>query len=222
MPKPQKKTKEACKRIRLAPAARRKLILDAALIEFGEHGFRGASTKKIAQRAGLSQAGLYAHFGSKEAILESLLEDVLSLKPAAQTIEPESGRPAVKALIGELYAQLADPRVHALMRVVIMEGSRMPHLIKRWQDKILHPQLGAKQDLIRSLVGDEGMQRSSVSEIYQLFWSPIAHALILHLMLGDRVSKAGIAALQDAHLCMLADVLTAQDSAPQSRKFRAP
>lgn len=57
------------KRTRLAPEVRKQLILDAALTEFSERGYDGASTTLIAKRAGLAQAGIYAHFKSKEDIL---------------------------------------------------------------------------------------------------------------------------------------------------------
>lgn len=203
MPRTAKRNKEARKRVRLTPAARKQLILDAALIEFGAYGFHGASTAKIARRAGLSQAGLYAHFKCKEEILESLLQEVLSLKPIAATAEPSSGPAALDALIDRMYALVASPKVHALIRIMILEGSRMPHLIKRWEGNLLHPQLGAKQELIRRLVHEGAMQRSPMTETYRLFWSPVAHALILHMILGEEASKEAIATLREAHRCIL-------------------
>ena len=81
------------KRERLTPEARKRLILDAALIEFGTHGFGGTSTGKIARRAGLSQSGLYAHYHSKQAILRALLGEVLTPEPAAPP-QPAARKPA--------------------------------------------------------------------------------------------------------------------------------
>ena len=43
-------------------------ILDAAVILFGKHGFRGTTLKDIATEAGVSQALIVHHFGTKDAL----------------------------------------------------------------------------------------------------------------------------------------------------------
>jgi AcrR family transcriptional regulator len=43
-------------------------VLDAALTEFAQHGFAGASTRAIVERAGVTSATLYHHFGSKRGL----------------------------------------------------------------------------------------------------------------------------------------------------------
>ncbi|HWS37577.1 MAG TPA: TetR/AcrR family transcriptional regulator [Actinoplanes sp.] len=50
-------------------------ILDAARAVFAEHGFRGGVLRDVAVRAGVSAANIIHHFGSKEALLVTLLED---------------------------------------------------------------------------------------------------------------------------------------------------
>src|ERR1700687_1101651 len=62
-----------------APAepGRRAQILDAALHVMAEHGFRGASIKRIAQHAGLkSPALIYWYFKDKQALFEDMLEQM--------------------------------------------------------------------------------------------------------------------------------------------------
>ena len=201
MPRPPKPSSSP-KRARLAPEVRKQLILDAALVEFREHGFGGSSTEKIARRAGLSQAGLYAHFKSKDEILEELLQEVLSLKPAALTSGHLTGEGALHALIDEIYAMAADPRVLALMRVVIMEGARVPHLIRQWRLNVLHPQMDAHQVLVDELVAQGVVQRSPMTETFQFFLSPVANAIILHLMLGEEGAE-DVEAVREAHLRMV-------------------
>jgi AcrR family transcriptional regulator len=55
-------------RTRGAAADRRDQVLDAAIAEFAEHGFHGASTPAIARRAGISQPYIYALFPNKKAV----------------------------------------------------------------------------------------------------------------------------------------------------------
>jgi AcrR family transcriptional regulator len=53
--------------------ARRQEILAAAFEVFSTSGYRAGSLKDVADKVGLSQAGLLHHFPSKEALLEALL-----------------------------------------------------------------------------------------------------------------------------------------------------
>ena len=53
---------------------RRAEILDAALEVFADAGFRSGSLREIADKAGMSQAGLLHHFGSKKRLLAAVLE----------------------------------------------------------------------------------------------------------------------------------------------------
>jgi AcrR family transcriptional regulator len=59
---------------RLEPAARRKLILDAASELFAEHGYDGASMRAIATAAGVTTPVLYDHFESKGELYTALLQ----------------------------------------------------------------------------------------------------------------------------------------------------
>jgi AcrR family transcriptional regulator len=44
----------------------RQALLDAAVVEFGRYGFRGARVEGIAEAAGVTTGALYTHFRSKE------------------------------------------------------------------------------------------------------------------------------------------------------------
>lgn len=46
----------------LSSAARKEEILDAALVEFADRTYNAVSMERLAECAGLSKAGIYAHF----------------------------------------------------------------------------------------------------------------------------------------------------------------
>jgi len=48
----------------------RKRLIDAAIAVFGEFGFRGATTRRIADVAGVNEVTIFRLFGSKSALLE--------------------------------------------------------------------------------------------------------------------------------------------------------
>ncbi len=69
---------------------RREQILRAALDVFSEHGERGASLKEIADRAGMSQAGVLHYFDSREDLLLAVLaeRDALDAEATADVTSP--------------------------------------------------------------------------------------------------------------------------------------
>jgi len=53
-------------------------LLDAAAVEFAAHGFAGASTRRIAQRAGAHQPQINYHFTSKEQLWRSTVDHLFT------------------------------------------------------------------------------------------------------------------------------------------------
>src|SRR5690606_18928012 len=56
------------------PAATRARILQAAEVEFADHGFDGVSVRQIALRADVPVALINYHFGSKEGLYRAIFE----------------------------------------------------------------------------------------------------------------------------------------------------
>jgi AcrR family transcriptional regulator len=97
---------------RSTAAARREDVLDAALVEFADHGFEGASTEDIARRAGISQPYLFRLFGTKKELFKAAVARCLreTLELFQRAAEGKRGEEALKA-IGEAYKrQLEEDR----------------------------------------------------------------------------------------------------------------
>jgi AcrR family transcriptional regulator len=62
-------------RRRLRPEERERLIAQAAVRFFAEHGFEG-QTRELARRIGITQPLLYRYFPSKEALIERVYQEV--------------------------------------------------------------------------------------------------------------------------------------------------
>ena len=91
---------------RSTAAARRDDVLDAAMIEFADHGFEGASTEDIARRAGISQPYLFRLFGTKKELFKASVARCLreTLEVFQRAAEGKRGKEALEA-IGEAYRQ---------------------------------------------------------------------------------------------------------------------
>jgi len=97
---------------RSTAAARRDDVLDAAMIEFAERGFEGASTEDIARRAGISQPYLFRLFGTKKELFKASVARCLreTLELFQRAAEGKRGPDALKA-IGQAYQkQLEEDR----------------------------------------------------------------------------------------------------------------
>lgn len=57
-------------------------LLDAALVEFAAHGYEGASTRAIAERAGCHQPQINYHFSSKELLWRAAVDRLFELMDA--------------------------------------------------------------------------------------------------------------------------------------------
>src|SRR3990172_7044895 len=57
-----------------SPMDTRDKILKAAAMVYAETGFRGATTRRIAQEAGVNEITLFRHFGSKGRLLHEAIE----------------------------------------------------------------------------------------------------------------------------------------------------
>src|SRR5271168_3188225 len=69
----------------------RAAILDAALAQASEGGFESLTIGSLAERAGLSKSGLFAHFGSREEL------QVAAIEAAAARFTETVFIPALKA-----------------------------------------------------------------------------------------------------------------------------
>nr|MDT0522477.1 helix-turn-helix domain-containing protein [Streptomyces sp. DSM 41633] len=76
---------------RLSADERREQIIDAARRVFEQTGFEGARTRDLAAAAGVNEALLYRHFGSKEDLFEAAV--ATPLEEAVSKVVEFSGSP---------------------------------------------------------------------------------------------------------------------------------
>jgi TetR/AcrR family transcriptional regulator len=134
---------------------RRSQILDAAFEEFAEHGFRGATIKRIAQRAKLkSQALIYWYFPAKEALFEAVLGQQLPIVQMVLDPTPLLERPPdeVLPLLARAYLATADrPGAPRLVRLLAPELIRRPEVA----DAVGGPLIGRVLDFIKTYLAHQ-------------------------------------------------------------------
>jgi len=104
------------------PAPARRLLL-AAVEAFSATGYHATTTRDIASRAGMSPAGVYVHFRSKEELLYRIC--LIGHRNSLETVRAAAGRagddPAeqLRAVVGDFAAWHA--RHHVPARVISYE-----------------------------------------------------------------------------------------------------
>lgn len=105
----------------------REAILAAACDVYSQLGFRGATTRRIAETAGVNEVTIFRHFGSKEALLTDALRALSSGSPQAQL--PADPRDPDAELAAWSVAQLAHLRgKRAMIRTCMGEMEERPEM----------------------------------------------------------------------------------------------
>jgi AcrR family transcriptional regulator len=103
-------------------------ILDAAQRVYAEHGFRGATTRRIAETAGVNEVTLFRIFGSKDALLEEAdRPNATRREVAVLTTDPVDPEAELTAWIGAQLNFLRERR--ALIRKTMSEIEVRPNFI---------------------------------------------------------------------------------------------
>jgi AcrR family transcriptional regulator len=114
---------------------RRQQIVEVAMKLFSLRGFNGVTTKEIAERVGVSQAIIFRHFPSKEAIYSAILDH--KVRQAAEQIQGHlqdaAGRKDDRAFFGSLALDLLDfyTRDPSLIRLLLfsaLEGHELSQM----------------------------------------------------------------------------------------------
>jgi AcrR family transcriptional regulator len=136
----------------------RRRILREAIHLFAEHGFKGTTVADIESAAGLSpgSGALFAHFASKEAVLECAVEELVSVNRQGQSLFD-------LARIGDLRSELTVfarawlmgmDNNRDLVRLWLKESDRFPQLRVVMEREINQPAVTWVAGYLRGKVKD--------------------------------------------------------------------
>jgi AcrR family transcriptional regulator len=109
---------------------KRNKILDAALRLYAREGFRGATTRLIAQEAGVNEVTLFRQFGSKLALIEaSIVYHIERTQVDPLPEEPADPLVEITAWCKAYMGNMRDSR--ALMRKIMCELQQYPEMLAR-------------------------------------------------------------------------------------------
>jgi AcrR family transcriptional regulator len=109
---------------------KRALILEAAARLFGNHGYRGTTTRRIALEAGVSEVTLFRQFGTKDALLREALGPSSPRRPVDRL--PEHPEKVERELVSWCAAYLRQLRAaRKVIRKSMGEVADRPRVARR-------------------------------------------------------------------------------------------
>jgi AcrR family transcriptional regulator len=104
-----------------------KAILEAALEVFAESGYQGGSLRNVAERVGISEAGLLHHFPSKAALLAAVLQRRDEHSREEFDFDESNGRTVFTALVELARKNASIPGVVELFCRLSAEATAPDH-----------------------------------------------------------------------------------------------
>lgn len=166
-------------------AARRNLIIDAAIEVISEQGFQRTTIKQIASKAGIADGTIYNYFKSKDDILLGIVARLS--EEESQDIQMAEANELDFAAFVEMFVQ---PRMEEIngryqtLKVVLPEMMTNPELSSRAYEQIYGPMFVVIEEYFQQLLADGQVDGRDPALTARLFASPFMGLMMLR-MLGD-------------------------------------
>jgi AcrR family transcriptional regulator len=105
----------------------RKSILDSALEVFAESGYRSGSLRDVAERVGMSEAGLLHHFTNKSELLAAVLERRDEQTRERFDFDPTHGQGLLRSSVELVEYNASTPGVVELFCTLAAEATSASH-----------------------------------------------------------------------------------------------
>lgn len=118
-------------------ARKRRAILAEAAGVFLQHGYLGASMDEVAARARVSKQTVYRQFADKEHLFAEVILGNAQLGARLATLygaldEATDAATALRDLARRFAADICEPQVIQLRRLVLAEADRFPAISGKW------------------------------------------------------------------------------------------
>jgi AcrR family transcriptional regulator len=195
----------------------REALIAAALEVFGRSGFDAASTRAIAEAAGVNQALIGYHFGGKQGLYLGVFEHIVAqmrehMSPvAAQVMQrlaamPED-EPARQTLVLQLLTNIfdafndlvAEHAAEGWVRLILREQQDPTAAFQLLYDNVMSAMLGLVTQLVAMATGlEEGSEACRIRALMLL-----GQVLVFHAARGSTMRHMGWESLTPDHLAAL-------------------
>lgn len=162
----------------------RQAIIDASLDLFGERGFEGASTRLIAERAGVTQPAVSYHFAGKEELWRSAVDQLFgrlatSIQRRLDGLAGVDERTVATLMVRHFVEFSArNPQLHR----IIMQESTQPGPRLDWLvDAHVRPLYATAVEIFERLRGGAPLAAAAAAHLYYLLIGAGATVFVMAL-----------------------------------------
>lgn len=171
---------------RLSGEERRRQIVEAAIDLFSRKGFRGTTTREIAEAAAISEAMIFKHFTTKQelysAIIEAKSETEELLARAAKAASRKDDQGVFRSVGLKMMEQTErDPSLMRLLLFSALEGHELSDIFFESRVKRLHEFLSS---YIRTRIEEGGFRPVDSLVAARGFIGMTVHYLLIHELFG--------------------------------------
>ncbi|MBI3989329.1 MAG: TetR/AcrR family transcriptional regulator [candidate division NC10 bacterium] len=173
-------------RERLPAQERRRQIVEAAADLFARKGFRGTTTREIAEAVGVSEAMIFKYFPTKEELYSAIIEakakteEILAAAAVAATSNDDAG---VFRAVGQVMIETteADPTLMRLLLFSALEGHELSEMFFESRVRRLHEFLST---YIQQRIADGHFRKVDPLVTARGFVGMVVHYLLIHEVFG--------------------------------------
>ena len=223
-------TKSAEKTTPVQKEATRERLLAAALDVFGRYGFDGASTRQLADAAGVNLQAIPYHFGGKQglylaaadylaemisghvgAIRQRIAAELAALDAAGAPLSPQQASVFLGEVVEVMVVLFVSKPSEAWARFIIREQMEPTAAFERVYARIMGPMIDMGRRLIGAILGEDpasdNVRLRSLSFMGSLLVFRVANAAVLAQMQWESVGEEQVALLKrHAHNLVVAMV----------------
>ncbi len=164
-------------------------IFAAAKQEFVTYGFKGASIKRIAERANIPRANIHYYFKNKEDLYRQLLNEILEMwnsRYDSLTSELTAKASLTSYIRAKVMYSKTDPEASRIFASEIIHGA--PHLKDYLADEF-KTWVESKVTVIQSWIDDGQIKPINPYHLLFLIWSASQHYADFNVQVTSAMGK---------------------------------
>jgi AcrR family transcriptional regulator len=174
----------------LVVRARREQIVGAATRVFGEKGFRRATTREVAQAAGVSEGTIYNYFEDKDALLLAILDRLNETERRAADFGEGMAmdfRAFLEQYLRRRMSLIWENR--EVFRVVLSEILVNVELRERYLEHVVGPTMRIAEENFRSRMEQEKMRNTDAPLAMRSVAGAVLGVLVLGLLSDEEINS---------------------------------
>ena len=185
----------------------KELILEVSLKLFSEKGYKPTSVRDIAKEVGITQSGLYNHFKGKDAILETLIANLMDSAVVKlfdkKSIEElaDSGKTILRSIATTFKLISFDKKNEALFKLLMQELYKNSTIREIYNEHFYQANVKKLSSIFFVMMQNETIKNNDPLFLAHEFFAPLFfYQMQVNLLKIDGKSNSSMVTLFEKHV----------------------